>query len=318
MTLGRLPHHGDVTPSSDGAPTMGADMVRSGEVLLFVVDAGGGHRAAARALLAAAEETGFPLRLRAVSLQEILAPQDVLKRFFGLSIEDFYNLLLRRRFTAVLEPLLRVLHRLIALRRKALVRGLVPFLRERRPAGGGLRDPELQRRDPRRPARSRSRRALPGAAHRPRRSAAALLDRARGGRGDRGHGRGGASGPRPGPARGADPPRVGHAPAPALLRLGRGRRRPGSAGPRARRARGAGRGLHRHAALRRQGLGGDRAPDAGAPPRGPRPSRHRGVRRQPPPARRASAPWAGLPGAGCMRSDSPTRSPTTWRPATCW
>lgn len=108
-------------------------MGRSGEVLLFVVDAGGGHRAAARALLAAAEETGFPLRLRAVSLQEILAPQDVLKRFFGLSIEDFYNLLLRRRFTSVLEPLLRVLHRLIAWRRRALVRGLVPFLRQAAP-----------------------------------------------------------------------------------------------------------------------------------------------------------------------------------------
>jgi UDP-N-acetylglucosamine:LPS N-acetylglucosamine transferase len=109
------------------------DMTRTGEVLLFVVDAGGGHRAAARALLAAAEETGFPLRLRAVSLQEVLAPQDVLKRLFGLSIEDFYNLLLRRRFTAVLEPLLRVLHRLIALRRRALVRALVPFLRNAAP-----------------------------------------------------------------------------------------------------------------------------------------------------------------------------------------
>ncbi|HEY6547670.1 MAG TPA: glycosyltransferase [Vicinamibacteria bacterium] len=112
---------------------MAADMRRAGEVLLFVVDAGGGHRAAARALLAAAEETGFPLRLRAVSLQEVLAPQDVLKRFFGLSIEDFYNLLLRRRFTVLLEPLLRLLHRLIALRRRALVRGLVPFLRDAAP-----------------------------------------------------------------------------------------------------------------------------------------------------------------------------------------
>ncbi|HEY5906996.1 MAG TPA: glycosyltransferase, partial [Vicinamibacteria bacterium] len=108
-------------------------MDRSGEVLLFVVDAGGGHRAAARALLAAAEEMGLPLRLRAVSLQEVLAPQDVLKRLFGLSIEDFYNLLLRRRFTVLLEPLLGLLHRLIALRRRALVRGLVPFLRAAAP-----------------------------------------------------------------------------------------------------------------------------------------------------------------------------------------
>jgi len=104
-----------------------------GEVLLFVVDAGGGHRAAARALLAAAEESGFPLALRVVSLQQVLAPQDLLKRLFGLSIEDFYNLLLRRRYTAALRPLLHVLHRLIALRRPALVRGLLPYLKSAHP-----------------------------------------------------------------------------------------------------------------------------------------------------------------------------------------
>ena len=52
---------------------------------------------------------------------------------FGLNLEDFYNLLLRRRYTAALRPLMRVLHRLIALRRAALVRGLVPYLQSRRP-----------------------------------------------------------------------------------------------------------------------------------------------------------------------------------------
>jgi 1,2-diacylglycerol 3-beta-galactosyltransferase len=109
-------------------------MDRAGEVLLFVVDAGGGHRAAARALVAAAEEQRFPLPLRVVSLQEVLAAQDPLKRFFGLSIEDLYNLMLRRRYTAILHPLLRVLHRLIALRRSSLVRGLVPLLKASRPA----------------------------------------------------------------------------------------------------------------------------------------------------------------------------------------
>ena len=108
-------------------------MSQEGEVLLFVVDAGGGHRAAARALLAAAEESGCPLAFRVASLQEILASQDLLKRLFGLSLEDFYNLLLRRRYTAALRPLMRVLHRLIALRRPALVRGLLPYLQSRHP-----------------------------------------------------------------------------------------------------------------------------------------------------------------------------------------
>ena len=133
MTLERPLHHGDVTPSSDAAPKVAEAMDQRGEVLLFVVDAGGGHRAAARALLAAAEESGFPLALRVVSLQEVLAPQDFLKRLIGLKSEDFYNLLLRRRYTAVLHPLMRVLHRLIALRHPALVRGLVPYLQSQAP-----------------------------------------------------------------------------------------------------------------------------------------------------------------------------------------
>jgi hypothetical protein len=108
-------------------------MSRGGEVLLFVVDAGGGHRAAARALVAASEETAFPFPLRVISLQQVLAGQDPLKRLFGLSIEDLYNLLLRRRVTAVLYPLMRLLHRLIALRQRSLVRGLLPLLRESHP-----------------------------------------------------------------------------------------------------------------------------------------------------------------------------------------
>ena len=133
MTLERPLHHGDVTPSSDAAPKVAEAMDQRAEVLLFVVDAGGGHRAAARALLAAAEESSFPLNFRVVSLQEVLGPQDFLKRLFGVKLEDFYNLLLRRRYTAALHPLMRVLHRLIALRHPALVRALVPFLQSRRP-----------------------------------------------------------------------------------------------------------------------------------------------------------------------------------------
>ena len=81
---------------------MGADMGRAGEVLVFFIDAGGGHRAAARALLAAAEETAFP----SASGREpagVLAPLDVLKRLTGRSIEDSYNLL-RAGSTASWRP----------------------------------------------------------------------------------------------------------------------------------------------------------------------------------------------------------------------
>jgi UDP-N-acetylglucosamine:LPS N-acetylglucosamine transferase len=107
--------------------------VSAPEVLLFTVDAGGGHRAAARALLAASDERRCSLRFRVVSLQEVLAPLDLTKRFLGVSAENFYNLLLRRRFTVFLRPLLHVLHGLIALRRKRLVAALSDYLKTLHP-----------------------------------------------------------------------------------------------------------------------------------------------------------------------------------------
>ena len=105
------------------------------EVLLFTIDAGGGHRAAARALAAAAEETGAPFRLRVLSFQQTLLPLDVLQRATGVSLEDAYNLILRRHANALMVPLLRLMHAGIRVRRRALVRTLAGWLRgQPRPA----------------------------------------------------------------------------------------------------------------------------------------------------------------------------------------
>jgi UDP-N-acetylglucosamine:LPS N-acetylglucosamine transferase len=108
---------------------------RDPEVLVFTVDAGGGHRAAARALVAAAEEKGAPFRLQVENLQEILAAEDLVRRWTGLSLEAGYNLILRRRWTVLLVPLLRMMHGAIRLRRRSLVRALRRHLEARpRPA----------------------------------------------------------------------------------------------------------------------------------------------------------------------------------------
>ena len=105
------------------------------EVLLFTIDAGGGHRAAANALAAAAEETGAPFRFRVESFQQTLLPLDVLKRATGVSLEDAYNLILRRHANALMVPLLRLMHAGIRVRRRALVRTLAGWLRgQPRPA----------------------------------------------------------------------------------------------------------------------------------------------------------------------------------------
>jgi glycosyltransferase involved in cell wall biosynthesis len=98
-------------------------------VLLFTIDAGGGHRAAARALVAAAEEAGAPFRFRVESFQEVLLPLDLLKRATGVSLEAAYNLILRRHASALMVPLLRMMHAGIWLRRGALVRTLADWLR---------------------------------------------------------------------------------------------------------------------------------------------------------------------------------------------
>jgi 1,2-diacylglycerol 3-beta-galactosyltransferase len=98
-------------------------------VLLFTIDAGGGHRAAARALVAAAEETGAPFRFRVESFQQTLLPLDLLRRATGVSLEDAYNLILRRHASALMVPLLRLMHAGIRLRRRALVRTLAAWLR---------------------------------------------------------------------------------------------------------------------------------------------------------------------------------------------
>ena len=105
------------------------------EVLLFTIDAGGGHRAATGALAAAAEEREAPFRFRVVSFQQTLLPLDVLKRATGVSLEDAYNHILRWHANALMVPLLRLMHAGIRVRRRAIVRTLAGWLRAQpRPA----------------------------------------------------------------------------------------------------------------------------------------------------------------------------------------
>jgi len=105
------------------------------QALLFTIDAGGGHRSAARALVAAGEETGVPWGFRVESFQEVLLPLDLLKRLTGIALEDAYNLILRRHWNALMVPLLRVMHAGIQVRRPAIVRTLTQWLQAQpRPA----------------------------------------------------------------------------------------------------------------------------------------------------------------------------------------
>src|SRR5262245_11168424 len=104
------------------------------EVLLLIVDAGGGHRAAANALVAAAEQCHAPFRLRVESLQRLFAPLDPLRRLTGIDLEQVYNAMVRRRLTWQLVPLLRSLQWSIARMRGPLTRHLAAQLQAQPPA----------------------------------------------------------------------------------------------------------------------------------------------------------------------------------------
>jgi 1,2-diacylglycerol 3-beta-galactosyltransferase len=104
------------------------------EVLAYVLDAGGGHRAAARALEAALELAPRGFCLRVVNLQDVLAPADFTRRITGRSMEHTYNAMVRRKWTRFLVPMLRVLQWGIGRMRRPLSALVAAHLAEVRPA----------------------------------------------------------------------------------------------------------------------------------------------------------------------------------------
>jgi UDP-N-acetylglucosamine:LPS N-acetylglucosamine transferase len=102
------------------------------EVLVFFIDAGGGHRAAAKALIAAAASKRASFRVEAVNLQQVLEPLDFWKALTGRPIEQAYNALIQKGSTRFMVPLLHVLQTVIRLRHRPLVRCLRDYLAARR------------------------------------------------------------------------------------------------------------------------------------------------------------------------------------------
>ena len=104
------------------------------EVILYVVDAGGGHRATANALVAAATQRRSPFRLTVKSIRDVLAPLDLGQRLGGHGLEDVYNAMVRRQLTRHLAPLLRAFQWTIRTLRPRLVRMVAADLAFHRPA----------------------------------------------------------------------------------------------------------------------------------------------------------------------------------------
>lgn len=103
-------------------------------LLLFTFDAGGGHRATANALTAAAEQRGSAFRFEVVSLQDVLAPIDPYRRLTGRPLEQRYNDMVRRRQTRYLVPLLRGLQWLVRRLQARLARRVAEEISRCQPA----------------------------------------------------------------------------------------------------------------------------------------------------------------------------------------
>lgn len=96
-------------------------------------DAGGGHRGAATALLAAVHSQGRPWDIRLFNLQEALDSLDLARQVTGVRMQDFYNWMLKSGMTLGSSQTLRVLQAAIRIYHRPCVRLLGKIWRERQP-----------------------------------------------------------------------------------------------------------------------------------------------------------------------------------------
>jgi UDP-N-acetylglucosamine:LPS N-acetylglucosamine transferase len=96
-------------------------------------DAGGGHRAAATALKAVAEEQQIPWNIRLVNLQEVLHSLDVFRKVTGIRLEDIYNLMLAKGWTLGSAEGLKFMHAVIRLYHGSTTRLLARHWLESKP-----------------------------------------------------------------------------------------------------------------------------------------------------------------------------------------
>jgi 1,2-diacylglycerol 3-beta-galactosyltransferase len=96
-------------------------------------DAGGGHRAAATALQMAIQSGRKPWEVRLTNLQELLDELDILKKYFNIRIQDFYNEMLRTGWTLGSPQLMRVLQAVIWAYHRPTVKLLEKHWKETQP-----------------------------------------------------------------------------------------------------------------------------------------------------------------------------------------
>lgn len=96
-------------------------------------DAGGGHRSAATALKSVIDSQNRPWDIRLVNLQEVLDALDVFRKITGIRLEDIYNLMLAKGWTLGSAQGLQLMHAVIRLNHRPVVRLLTKHWKDTRP-----------------------------------------------------------------------------------------------------------------------------------------------------------------------------------------
>jgi UDP-N-acetylglucosamine:LPS N-acetylglucosamine transferase len=109
------------------------DSARMQRIEFCFFDAGGGHRAAATALQMSIEAQQRSWDVRLLNIQELLDELDILKKYAGIRIEDYYNWMLRSGWTLGSVYLMKVLQFVIWSRHAAMVRVLERHWRQTQP-----------------------------------------------------------------------------------------------------------------------------------------------------------------------------------------
>ncbi len=103
------------------------------KVDLIYIDSGGGHRAAALALDEVIRGMELSWDLRLVSIQDLFAPIDVVRKVSGIPFQDLYNIMLRRGWTAGSAQMTPLAHLAIRVFHPSQLRVLSNYWAERRP-----------------------------------------------------------------------------------------------------------------------------------------------------------------------------------------
>jgi hypothetical protein len=96
-------------------------------------DAGGGHRAAATALELSISLQKLSWNIQLTNLQELMEELDILKKYAGIRIEDYYNWMLRSGWTLGSIQLMKVLQFAIRTRHNATVDLMTKHWKESNP-----------------------------------------------------------------------------------------------------------------------------------------------------------------------------------------